>query len=73
MIPHRLQTKMGKDGHLVIKNLPIREGTQIEITIYEKEKERRLQRLIQNDHVWSEEDIQSVEQGREIINQWKIS
>ncbi len=73
MIPHRLQTKMGKDGYLVIKNLPISEGTQIEITIYEKKNERRLQRLIQNDHVWSEEDIQAVEQGREIINQWKIS
>ncbi len=72
MVSHKLHTKMGKDGHLVIKNLPFREGTRIEVIISEKEKEHRLQRLIQNDHVWSEEDVKAVERGREIINQWKI-
>ncbi|MCP4110028.1 MAG: hypothetical protein GY749_31650 [Desulfobacteraceae bacterium] len=73
MIPHRIHTKIGKDGNLVIKNLPLKEGTRIEVVISEKQKECRLQRLIQNEHVWTEEDIKAVEHGRDIINQWKIS
>ncbi|MCP4104498.1 MAG: hypothetical protein GY749_03020 [Desulfobacteraceae bacterium] len=60
MIPHRLHTKIGKDGDLVIKNLPFKEGTHIEVVISEKRNERRLQRLIQNEHVWSEEDIKAL-------------
>jgi len=73
MIPHKLQTKIGRDGLLEIRNLPFREGTRIEVIISEKQrKHNRLQRLIRNDHVWSEEDIRAVEQGRGIINQWML-
>jgi len=73
MIPHKLQTKIGRGGLLEIRNLPFREGTRIEVIISEKQrKHNRLQRLIRNDHVWSEEDIRAVEQGRGIINQWML-
>jgi len=34
-----------------------------------KEKSRNLQKLISNDHAWSDDDIKAVEKGREIINQ----
>lgn len=72
MIPHRLNTRIGKDGHLDIRNLPFREGTRIEVVISEKQKKPGLQKLIQNDHVWTDEDVRAVEKGREIINQWKL-
>jgi hypothetical protein len=29
--------------------------------------------LINNDHVWTDDDIIAIEWGRTIINQWKIS
>ena len=58
---------------LELKNLPFKEGTQIEIIISKKKRKKNLQKLICNDHVWTEEDIKAVERGREIINQWKIS
>ena len=48
-------------------------GVQIEIIISKKKRKKNLQKLICNDHVWTEEDIKAVERGREIINQWKIS
>ena len=54
-------------------NLPFTVGTQIEVTISPKKKKKNFKRLIDNDHVWTEEDIKAVEAGREIINQWKIS
>ncbi|MDL1968427.1 MAG: hypothetical protein LWW97_07725 [Deltaproteobacteria bacterium] len=49
------------------------EGAQIEIVISKKKRKKNLQKLIYNDHVWTEEDIKAVERGREIINQWKTS
>ena len=73
MIPHKLHTTIGKNGNLEINNLPFKEGTQIEVIIAERRKTHSLQKLIQNDHVWSDEDIRAVEQGREILNQWKLS
>ncbi len=56
-----------------LRNLPFMEGTQIEIIISKKKRKKNLQKLICNDHVWTEEDIKTVERGRGIINQWKIS
>jgi len=73
MLAHKLQTKIYKRGYLELRNLPFMEGTQIEITISKKKREKKLQNLICNDHIWTEEDIKAVEGGREIINQWKIS
>ena len=73
MQPHVFHAKIRKRGCLELKNLPFKEGTTIEISITKKERKRNLQNLISNDHVWSEEDIQSIEGGRDIINQWKIS
>lgn len=70
---HKISTKIGKDGDLVIKNLPFKEGTRINVVISKSIKKTGLQRLIENDHVWSDEDVKAVENGREIINQWKIS
>ncbi len=72
MITHKVQTKMGKSGYLEIRNLPFREGAIVDIFISPKEKNKKIDRLIQNSHVWTEEDIKSVEKGREIINKWKI-
>ncbi len=44
--------------------------TDIEGIVPEKQQKCRLQRLIRNDHVWTDDAIKAVEQGREIINQW---
>ena len=73
MLSYKLQTKICKSGYLELMNLPFTVGTQIEITISKKKKEKNFNLLIGNDHVWTEEDIKAVEAGREIINQWKIS
>lgn len=73
MLFHKLQTKICKSGYLKLMNLPFTVGTQIEITISKKKKEKNFNLLIGNDHVWTEEGIKAVEAGREIINQWKIS
>jgi hypothetical protein len=70
---HRTSATIGKGGHLVITNLPFEEGTRIEVVISKSVKRSGAQRLIQNDHAWSEDDIKAVEKGRNIINQWKIS
>lgn len=73
MISHRLQTRISKTGYLELTDLPFKEGTEIEITISKRKKRKNLNMLISNDHVWSEADIQSIESGRNILNQWKIS
>jgi hypothetical protein len=36
-------------------------------------KKEDLERLINNDHVWTADDIKAVLRGRDLINQWKIS
>jgi len=73
METHVFQTKIRKRGYLELKNLPFKEDTVIEVAISKKERKRNLEKLICNDHVWSEEDIRAIERGREIIHQWKIS
>ena len=73
METHVFQTRISKRGYLELKNLPFKEGTAIEISISKKERRRKLQNLIDNDHVWTDDDIRAIEHGREIINQWKIS
>ena len=73
MLSHKLQTKICKSGYLELMNLPFVEGTQVEVTILKKTNKKNINRLIANEHVWSEEDIKAVESGRTIINQWKIS
>jgi hypothetical protein len=70
---HVFQTKIRKRGYLELKNLPFKEGTTIEISISKKERKKNLQNLINNNHVWTDEDIIAIERGRTIINQWKIS
>ena len=73
METHVFHTRIRKRGYLELKNLPFKEGTAIEISISKKERRRNLQNLIDNDHVWTDDDIRAIEHGREIINQWKIS
>jgi hypothetical protein len=73
MLAHKLQTKISKRGYLELRNLPFMEGTQIEIVISKKKRKKNLQKLLCNEHVWTEEDIKAVKRGSEIINQWKIS
>jgi hypothetical protein len=73
MIPHKIHTKIGKGGCLEIRNLPFGEGTRIEVIISENQKKSGLKRLIRNNHIWTEENINATEQGREIINQWMPS
>ncbi|MCK4488460.1 MAG: hypothetical protein KAU38_17085 [Desulfobacterales bacterium] len=68
MITHKLHTKIHKKGYLELRNLPFKEGTQIEVTISKKRRIKNLDNLIANDHVWSAEDIKHVKRGREIIN-----
>ncbi len=73
MAPRKYEATVGKNGHLQIEHLPFEEGTRIELIIFEKSRDGNLRRLIENDHVWSEEDVEEVRKGRDIINQWKIS
>jgi hypothetical protein len=73
METHVFKTKVRKRGYLEIKNLPFKEGTAIEVAISKKKIKRNLQNLINNDHVWTEDNIRAIESGREIINKWKTS
>lgn len=73
MLAHRINTRINKKGYLELRNLPFTKGTEIEVIILKKKKQKDLQKLINNNHIWSSEDIMVVEKGREIINQWKIS
>lgn len=73
MIAYKLRIKIHKKGYLELKNLPFSEGDEVEVIILKKQRMKSLETLAANDHVWSTEDIRSVEEGREIINQWKIS
>ena len=73
METHVFHTRIRKRGYLELKNLPFKEGTAIEIAVSKKERRRNLQNLIDNDHVWTDDDIRSIDREREIINQWKIS
>ncbi len=73
MITHKLIKRVQKNGYLELNNLPFKKGTKLEVIISKKDRMNNLQKLISNDHVWSEEDIKAVGRGREIINQWKIS
>ena len=59
MLAHKLHAKIHKRGYLELRNLPFKEGTQIEIIISKKERKKNLHKLICNDHVWAEEDIKS--------------
>jgi len=73
MITHKLVKRIQENGNLILKNLPFKKGTKLEVLISRKDRMNDLQDLITNDHVWSQEDIEAVGRGREIINQWKIS
>jgi hypothetical protein len=73
MTVYKIDTQILKKGHLELNNLPLNIGDKIEVRISKKKIEKDLDRLIFNDHVWSEEDIEAVNEGRRIINQWKIS
>ncbi len=73
METHVYETTIRKRGHLELKNLPFEEGAVIRIAISAKAGKGNLERLISNDHVWSDDDIKAVQRGRDIINQWKIS
>ncbi len=67
------ETTIRKRGYLELKNLPFEEGTAVKIAISSKGKKGNLESLINNDHVWTDDDIRAVQSGRDIINQWKIS
>lgn len=73
METHVLETTVRKDGYLELKNLPFQEGAVVRIAISTKGKKENLERLINNDHVWTNDDIEAVLRGRDLINQWKIS
>ena len=73
METHLFQTTIRKRGYLELKNLPFEEGTTVKIAISKRRKGQNLQGLIDNDHVWTDEDIKAVKSGRSIINQWKVS
>lgn len=68
---HKISTTIGKDGNFVLENLPFQEGTRIDILISTPDAKTGIERLIENDHVWSEEDIEEVHCGRGIIDQFR--
>ena len=72
MTVYKIDTQILKKGYLELSNLPLNIGDKIEVTI-SKKIAKDLDELILNDHIWSEEDINAVNEGRRIINQWKIS
>ena len=47
--------------------MPFKEGTAIEISISKRERKKNLENLINNDHVWTDDDIMAIERGRAII------
>jgi len=73
METHVYETTIRKRGHLELKNLPFEEGAVIRIAISTKARKGNLERLINNAHAWSDDDIRAVQRGRDIINQWEIS
>ena len=73
METHVYETTIRKRGHLELKNLPFEEGAVIRIAISTKARKGNLERLINNDHAWSDDDIRAIQRGRDIINKWKIS
>lgn len=73
MESHVYETTIQKKGYLELKNLPFEEGVVLRIAISNKGKKRNLECLINNNHVWTEDDIKAVQYGRDIINKWKIS
>jgi hypothetical protein len=73
METHVYETIVKKRGSIELKDLPFEVGDEIRIVISAKVKRKKLDALINNDHVWSEDDIKEVLNGRDIINQWKIS
>lgn len=73
MIAYKLHIKIHQKGHLRLRNLPLNEGDEVDVIILKKQRTKNLQVLIANTHIWDVEDIKAVEEGREIINQWKIS
>ncbi len=73
METHVYETTVRKRGYLELKDLPFEEGAVIRIAISTKGEKGNLERLINNDHVWTNDDIRAVQSGRGIINQWKIS
>jgi hypothetical protein len=73
METHVYETIIKKRGSIELKDLPFEVGDEIRIVISAKVKRKKLDALINNDHVWSEDDIKEVLNGRDIINQWKIS
>jgi len=48
MLAHKLQAKIYKRGYLELRNLPFKEGTQIEIVISKKKRKKNLQKLIKS-------------------------
>jgi hypothetical protein len=73
METHIYETTIRKRGYLELKNLPFDEGAVIRIAISTNARKGNLERLINNDHVWIDDDIRAVQRGRDIINQWEIS
>lgn len=73
MEKHVYETKIRKKGYLELKDLPFEEGALIRIAISTKGKKTNLECLINNDHVWTDNDVKAVQSGRDIINRWKIS
>lgn len=67
MITHKLIKRIQKNGYLELNNLPFRKGTKLEVIMSKKDKINNLQKLISNDHVWSEEDIKAVDRGRILL------
>jgi hypothetical protein len=63
METHVLETTVGKDGYLELNNLPFHEGAVVRIAISTKGKKENLERLINNDHVWTADDIKDVQSG----------
>ncbi|MCF8144703.1 MAG: hypothetical protein K9N21_12370 [Deltaproteobacteria bacterium] len=66
METHIFETTVRKNGYLELKNLPFHEGAVVRIAISTKEKKEKkenLERLINNDHVWTDDDIKAVQSG----------
>jgi len=67
METHVFKTKIRERGYLELKNLPFKEGTAILISISKKERKKNLQNLINNDHMWTDDNIIAIEVGRAIL------
>jgi hypothetical protein len=71
---------LGRQGEILLQNVPFPQGAKVEIVVSKASEEKDnveswrqeyLKRILSSS-VWSEEDIQRIEEAQKDWNQWQI-